>query len=96
MKKPSPSWDAGEAVYDILSGYPAEGANGTQSTERKNLSLANPDGVVQVGAAGEQAAGNTDGRLARTLLGLVVGTAGVGHAVGVGYAGITTRSRASK
>ena len=37
------NWDAGEAVYDILSGYPAEGANGTQSTERKNLSLANPD-----------------------------------------------------
>lgn len=36
-------WDAGEAVYDILSGYPAEGANGLQSTERVNVSLADPD-----------------------------------------------------
>ena len=34
-------WDAGEAVYDILSGYPQ--ANGdTQSTERTNISLADP------------------------------------------------------
>ena len=35
-------WDAGEAVYDILSGYPQAGAGGTQSTERTNLSLADP------------------------------------------------------
>ena len=35
------NWDAGEAVYDILSGYPQ--ANGdTQSTERTNISLADP------------------------------------------------------
>ena len=37
------NWDAGEAVYDILSGYPAAAADGLQSTERVNVSLADPD-----------------------------------------------------
>ena len=38
-------WDAGEAVYDILSGYPggADAADANQATQRYNVSLADPD-----------------------------------------------------
>ena len=37
------NWDAGEAVYDILSGYPVTADGTAQNTERVNVSLANPD-----------------------------------------------------
>ena len=36
-------WEAGDPVYDVLGGYPDAGANGVQSNERKNVSLANRD-----------------------------------------------------
>ena len=66
-------WEAGDPVYDILGACPEE-QGGVQSTERKNLSLADPkyydeDGKLDWGADGmPEGAGSSDGLTAVTDL----------------------------